>query len=135
MNREVLVVIGAGGLGMAIARRQGPGKSVLLADFNEATLQAGAKALEDAGHRVTTRIVDVSSRESVNALAQAADGMGSVMQVAQAAGVSPTQAPPEVVLAVDLVGTALVLEEFGRVIAPGGAGVHISSMAGHRGHH
>ena len=52
MNREVLVVIGAGGLGMAIARRQGPGKSVLLADFNEATLQAGAKALEDAGHRL-----------------------------------------------------------------------------------
>lgn len=133
MNREVLVVIGAGGLGMAIARRQGPGKSILLADFNEVALQAGAKALEQAGHRVATQIVDVSSRESVNALAQQAERMGRVMQVAQAAGVSPTQAPPAVVLAVDLVGTALVLEEFGRVIAAGGAGVHISSMAGHRG--
>jgi NAD(P)-dependent dehydrogenase (short-subunit alcohol dehydrogenase family) len=93
----------------------------------------GDDALEDVGHSVTTRVVDVSSRGSVHALAQAAERMGRVMQVAQAAGVSPTQAPPEVVLAVDLVGTALVLEEFGRVVAPGGAGVHISSMAGHRG--
>ena len=133
MNRDVLVVIGAGGLGLAIARRQGPGKSILLADFSESALQAGAKALEHAGHTVATQIVDVSSRESVNSLAQRADRMGSVMQLAQAAGVSPTQAPPAVVLAVDLVGTALVLEAFGRVIVPGGAGVHISSMAGHRG--
>ena len=133
MNREVLVVIGAGGLGLAIARRQGPGKSILLADFNEKALQVGAQSLEHAGHQVTTQIVDVSSRASVHALAQKAQSMGPVMQLAQAAGVSPTQASPEVVLAVDLLGTALVLEEFGHVIAPGGAGVHISSMAGHRG--
>jgi NAD(P)-dependent dehydrogenase (short-subunit alcohol dehydrogenase family) len=133
MSREVLVVIGAGGLGLAIARRQGPGKSILLADLNEATLQAGAQSLEHAGHSVTTQKVDLSSRESVKALALAAERMGPVMQLAQAAGVSPTQASPPVVLAVDLLGTALVLEEFGRVIARGGAGVHISSMAGHRG--
>lgn len=133
MKREVLVVIGAGGLGLAIARRQGPGKSILLADLNDLALQAGAQALEHAGHRVATQTVDLSSRESVHALAQTAQRMGSVVQLAQAAGVSPTQAPPEVVLSVDLFGTALVLEEFGRVIAAGGAGVHISSMAGHRG--
>jgi NAD(P)-dependent dehydrogenase (short-subunit alcohol dehydrogenase family) len=132
MQRDVLVVIGAGGLGLAIARRQGPGKSILLADRNENTLQAGARALEEAGHHVITQPVDVSSRSSVVALAQKAKSMGPVMQLAQAAGVSPTQAPPAIVLAVDLLGTALVLEEFGRIIAPGGSGIHISSMAGHR---
>jgi NAD(P)-dependent dehydrogenase (short-subunit alcohol dehydrogenase family) len=132
MSKEVLVVTGAGGIGQAIARRQGPGKSVLLADFNEVTLQSAADALEGAGLNVTTQIVDVSSRESVSSLAQAAKGLGSVTQVAHTAGQSPTMAPPEAILMVDLLGTALFLEEMGHVIAAGGAGVVISSMAGHR---
>jgi NAD(P)-dependent dehydrogenase (short-subunit alcohol dehydrogenase family) len=131
MSQDVLVVIGAGGIGQAIARRQGAGKSVLLADFNEETLQSAAKALEEAGHRVTTQHVDVSSRESVASLAQAAAGLGRVAQVVHTAGVSPVQAPPQAILAVDLYGVAVVLEEMGRVIAPGGAGVVISSMAGY----
>lgn len=131
MNREVLVVIGVGGIGQAIARRQGSGKSVLLADFNEHTLEAGASQLQAAGHRVTTHRVEVSSRESVSALAQAAAGLGSVVQVVHTAGLSPAQAKPTAILAVDLLGVALVLEEFGRVIASGGAGVVISSMAGY----
>ena len=93
--------------------------------------RAAAAALEGLGHRVSTQRVDVSSRESVQALAEAAAELGNVTQVAHTAGVSPVQAPPAAVLAVDLLGTALVLEEFGRVIAAGGAGVVISSMAGH----
>jgi NAD(P)-dependent dehydrogenase (short-subunit alcohol dehydrogenase family) len=132
MSKEVLVVTGAGGIGQAIARRQGAGKSVLLADFNEETLQSAANALEGAGLNVTTQLVDVSSRESVSSLAQAARGLGSVTQVAHTAGQSPTMAPPEAILTVDLFGTALFLEEMGHVIAAGGAGVVISSMAGHR---
>jgi len=100
-------VIGAGGIGQAIARRQGAGKSVLLADFNEETLQSAASALEGAGLSVTTQVVDVSSRESVGSLAQAADALGSVIQVAHTAGVSPTMAPPTAILTVDLLGTAL----------------------------
>jgi NAD(P)-dependent dehydrogenase (short-subunit alcohol dehydrogenase family) len=131
MNAQVVVVIGAGGIGQAIARRQGSGKTVLLADRNEDTLGAATQALASAGHTVTTRPVDVSSRESVRALAQAAAELGDVTQVVHTAGVSPVQAPPAAILAVDLLGVALVLEEFGRVIAPGGAGVVISSMAGH----
>jgi NAD(P)-dependent dehydrogenase (short-subunit alcohol dehydrogenase family) len=131
-NQEVLVVIGAGGIGEAIARRQGPGKSVLLADFNEETLESAAKALRSLGHAVTTRRVDVSSRESVNSLARAAEALGSVVQIVMAAGLSPAMAAPEAILKVDLYGTALVLEEFGRVIAPGGAAVVISSMAAYR---
>ena len=128
---EVLVVIGAGSIGQAIARRTGAGKHLLLADFNETNLQNAKTALEDAGHTVTTQRVDVSDAESVRALAQAAAELGDVVQVISTAGVSPVQAPAQAVLAVDLYGTAVVLEEFGKVIAPGGAGVHISSMAGH----
>src|SRR5437764_11307036 len=109
MSRDVLVVIGAGGIGQAIARRQGAGKSVLLADFNEETLQSAARALEGAGQSVTTQHVDVSSRESVALLAQAATGLGRVAQVVHTAGVSPVQAPPQTILAVDLYGVAVVL--------------------------
>ncbi|CCH87459.1 Short chain dehydrogenase [Modestobacter italicus] len=127
----VQVVIGAGSIGQAIARRTGAGKHLLLADFSETNLQDARTALEDAGHTVTTQRVDVSDAASVRALAQAAAGLGDVVQVISTAGVSPVQAPAEAVLAVDLYGTAVVLEEFGKVIAPGGASVHISSMAGH----
>lgn len=132
MSKEVLVVTGAGGIGQAVARRQGPGKSVLVADFNEQTLQSAASALQGVGLEVTTQVVDVSSRASVSALARAAEALGSVTQVAHTAGQSPTMAPPEAILTVDLYGTALVLEEMGNVIATGGAGIVISSMAGHR---
>jgi NAD(P)-dependent dehydrogenase (short-subunit alcohol dehydrogenase family) len=128
---DVLVVIGVGGVGQAIARRQGPGKTVLVADFNEQTLQTVAESLTDEGHKVIAKPVDVSSRESVAALAQEAWALGSVKQVVHTAGLSPAQAPAAAILAVDLVGVARVLDEFGQVVANGGAGVVISSMAGH----
>lgn len=131
MSRDVVVVIGTGGIGQAIARRQGAGKLVVLADVNEQTLQAAAYSLEAAGHAVTTCHVDVSSRDSVQALAVDAAELGPVVQVVHTAGVSPVQASVHVVLAVNLYGVAVVLEEFGRVIAPGGAGLIISSGAGY----
>lgn len=129
--RDVLVVVGVGGMGRAIARRQGSGKRVLLADFDEATLRAAADVLEGDGHAVTTQHADVSSPESVSALAAAAAALGSVTQVVNTAGLSPVQDSAAAILNVDLLGVALVLDEFGRVIAPGGAGLVISSMAGH----
>ena len=128
---DVLVVVGVGGMGQAIARRLGPGKTVLLADYNDETLQAVAAALSGDGYQVQTCSVDVSSAQSVGALARAAAALGSVTQVAHTAGLSPSQAPAAAILAVDLVGVALVLHEFAAVIAPGGAGVVIASMAGH----
>jgi NAD(P)-dependent dehydrogenase (short-subunit alcohol dehydrogenase family) len=87
--------------------------------------------LSNAGFEVTTATVDVSSRESVHALVQTATALGEITGVIHAAGVSPSQASPEIILKVDLYGTALVLEEFGNVIAPGGAGVLIASQSGH----
>lgn len=131
MKNEVVVIIGAGGIGLAIARRQGFGKTVLLADFNEQTLSTAAKALQEASYTVATQVVDVSSRASVRSLADTAAKLGNVVNVVNTAGLSPNMAPVARVLEVDLYGSAVVFEEFERVIAPGGAGLIISSMAGH----
>ncbi len=121
MSTNVLVIIGAGGIGLAIARRQGSGKAVLLADVSESILANAAQEMTTMGYAVTTQRVDVSSRESVHALVGAATNLGSVVQVVHTAGLSPNMAPPDKILAVDLLGTALVLDEFGRVIADGAA--------------
>ena len=129
--KKVIVVIGVGGIGQAIARRQGAGKAVLLADVDEGALSAAATAFEGTGYSVTTQRVDVSSRASVRELANAASSLGEVTEVVHAAGLSPNMAAPDKILAVDLLGTALVVEEFGSIIVHGGAGIVISSMAGH----
>ncbi len=129
---NVNVVIGAGSIGQAIARRVSAGKRVLLADLREENAAAAARTLADAGFEVSVARVDVSSRVSVQALVGTAVALGAVSGVIHAAGVSPSQASPETILKVDLYGTALVLEAFGEVIAQGGSGVVISSQSGHR---
>lgn len=129
---NVNVVIGVGLIGQAIARRVSTGKHVLLADLHRENADAAAKILGDAGFTTSTAVVDVSSRASVHALVEAATAIGSITGVILAAGVSPTQASPGTILKVDLYGAALALEEFGNVIARGGAGVVIASQSGHR---
>ncbi len=129
---EVVVVIGAGSIGQAIARRISAGKHVLLADLRQDAADAAAKVLHDAGFAVSTATVDVSSRPSIHALVETATAIGCVTGVIHAAGVSPSQASPATILAVDLYGTALVLEAFGAVITRGGAAVVIASQSGHR---
>jgi len=128
---DVLVVIGVGGMGETIARRQAVGRKTVLADFNEVALEATAEKMRDDGFDVVTAKVDVSSRESVEQVAALAASLGPVMQVVHTAGLSPTQAPLEAILRVDLVGVALSLEAFGNVIASGGSGVIISSSSGY----
>ena len=130
--KDVIVVIGAGQIGQAIARRVGVGKHILLADQREASAQAAAEVLANAGYEATAATVDVSSREAVMALVETASALGSVAGLIHAAGVSPSQASPATILKVDLYGTALVLEEFGKIIAQGGSGVVIASQSGHR---
>ena len=131
MDKEVAVVIGAGSIGRAIGRRVGIGRTVVLADYSQKALEAAEEQLRADGYDVTTHTVDVSQPDQVAGLAGAAAALGPVSHLVHAAGVSPVQATTEQVLHVDLLGTALVLDEFARVIAPGGAGVVISSMAGH----
>jgi NAD(P)-dependent dehydrogenase (short-subunit alcohol dehydrogenase family) len=130
--KNVIVLVGAGSIGQAIARRIGAGKQILLSDLRQENVDMAAKVLSDAGFEVSTATVDVSSRKSVHALVETATALGSVTSVIHAAGVSPSQASPEAILRVDLYGTALVLEEFGNVIATGGACVVIASQSGHR---
>lgn len=131
MDRDVAVVIGAGGMGLAIARRVGSGRKLLLADVRENALDMAAEQLRAEGQDITTETVDVSERASVASLADVAAGLGRVSHLAHTAGLSPEQASTEAILRVDLLGVALVLDEFARVVASGGAGVVIASMAGH----
>ena len=130
--RQVIVVIGPGQIGQAIARRVGTGKQLLLADKRAENAQLAADTLSNAGYEVRVASVDVSSRTDVEKLVQTATGLGDVIGLIHAAGVSPSQAAIETILRVDLYGTALVLEQFGNVIAPGGSGVIIASQSGHR---
>jgi NAD(P)-dependent dehydrogenase (short-subunit alcohol dehydrogenase family) len=129
---SVIVVIGAGSIGLAIARRVSAGKHVLLADLRRESADAAAQVLKDAGYDVSVATVDASLRKSVHALVEKATALGNVTGLIHAAGVSPSQASPETILKVDLYGTALVLEEFGNVIVCGGSGVVIASQSGHR---
>jgi NAD(P)-dependent dehydrogenase (short-subunit alcohol dehydrogenase family) len=132
VRKEVVVVIGPGQIGQAIARRVGVGKLVLLADKHEDNAKAAAETLGNAGYEASTATVDVSSREAVKTLVREASRLGDITGLIHAAGVSPSQAPPETILKVDLYGTALVLDAFADVIAEGGAGVVIASQSGHR---
>lgn len=131
-TKSVIVVIGAGSIGQAIARRVSAGKHVLLADLRPENSEVAAKVLSEAGFEVSTATVDVSSRDSVQALVETATALGGITGLIHAAGVSPSQAAPATILHVDLYGTALILEEFGHVIEPGGSGVVIASQSGHR---
>jgi NAD(P)-dependent dehydrogenase (short-subunit alcohol dehydrogenase family) len=131
VNNDVLVVIGVGGMGVSVARRFGAGRTIVLADINAAGLEATAAALTEDGHQVLTHQVDVTSRASVATVAAAAAAAGRVTALVHTAGLSPQQASTDAVLAVDLLGVALSIDEFGKVIEPGGAGVVIASMAGH----
>jgi NAD(P)-dependent dehydrogenase (short-subunit alcohol dehydrogenase family) len=129
---NVIVVIGPGSIGQAIARRVSAGKHVLLADLRAENANAAADVLSNAGFEVSTTTVDISSPESIHEVVETATKLGEVTGVIHSAGVSPSQASPEAILKVDLFGTAVLLEEFGNVIARGGSGVVIASQSGHR---
>ena len=131
-NKEIVVLIGAGAIGQAIAKRVSAGKHILISDIKIENAEVAAKTLTDAGFEVSTNVVNVASRESIEALVSKAVSIGKIVGLIHAAGVSPSQASPETILKVDLYGTALVLEAFGNVIEQGGAGVVISSQSGHR---
>lgn len=129
---DIIVVIGSGSIAQAIARRVSLGKKILLADINIETAQAVEESLKKAGFAVSTAHVDVSSRTSIEALVTTATALGEVKGVIHTAGLSPSQSAAQHLLQVDLYGTAVVLEAFGKVIAPGGSGVVIGSQSSHR---
>ena len=132
MKKDVMILTGAGQIGMAIARRMGYGKKIVIGDKKPENAQAIAKIMDDAGFDVEAMEMDLSSRESIKNLIAKAQEYGEIAMLVNAAGVSPSQAPIEAILKVDLYGTAVLLEEVGKVIKEGGVGVTISSQSGHR---
>lgn len=131
-QKEVMILTGAGQIGMAIARRMGAGKTIIVGDKKPENAQAVAKILNEAGYDALPMEMDLSDRKSILSLLEKAQERGPVTMLVNAAGVSPSQAPIETILKVDLYGTAVLLEEVGKIIASGGVGVTISSQSGHR---
>lgn len=132
MRKEVMILTGAGQIGMAIARRVGYGKTIVVGDKKIENAEAVAKIMNEAGFHVIPLEMDLSSRSSIKHLITEAQKYGEITMLVNAAGVSPSQAPIEAILKVDLYGTAVLLEEVGKVIAEGGVGITISSQSGHR---
>ena len=130
--KDVVLLVGAGQIGMAIARRISFGKKLIIADKNMKNAENIAQILTNAGFDTVTVECDLSSRESILNLIAQAQKYGEIVHLINAAGVSPSQAPIEAVLKVDLYGTAVLLEEVGKVIKEGGTGVTISSQSGYR---
>ena len=132
MAKKVSVLVGAGSIGQAIIRRVSAGKHVVLADYSLENAKRAAEVLENAGFECSTIKCDLGNKEDILRLVEFAVSKGEVMNVVNAAGVSPSQAPVSEILRVDLYGTSVLLEEFGKVIAEGGSGIVISSQSGHR---
>lgn len=132
MHKKVMLWTGAGQIGMAIARRIGYGMKIVVGDKRLENAEAIAKIMNEAGYDVEPAAMDLSSRDSILKLIEKARGYGDITMLVNGAGVSPSQAPIETILKVDLYGTAVLLEEVGQVIAEGGTGVTISSQSGHR---
>lgn len=131
-NKEVMIVTGAGQISMAIARRVGYGKKIVMGDKNIENAKVIATTMNNAGFDVELVEMDLSDRESIKKLISKAQEYGKITMLVNGAGVSPSQAPIEMILKVDLYGTAVLLEEVGKVIEEGGVGVTISSQSGWR---
>ncbi len=132
MRKDTIIWMGAGQIGLAIVRRIASGKKVIIGDKSLEHARAAADLLNQAGFDAVAMAADLSSRESILSVINEARKYGAVKYLVNAAGVSPSQASIETILNVDLYGTAVLLEEVGKVIAEGGCGVTISSQSGHR---
>ncbi|WP_342989822.1 MULTISPECIES: SDR family oxidoreductase [Bacteroides] len=132
MRQDVMILTGAGQIGMAIARRMGYGKKIVVGDKKMENAEDIARIMNNAGFDTIPVEMDLSSRESILRLIAEARKYGEISMLVNAAGVSPSQASMETILKVDLYGTAVLLEEVGKVIKEGGVGVTISSQSGHR---
>jgi NAD(P)-dependent dehydrogenase (short-subunit alcohol dehydrogenase family) len=132
MKQKVMLWAGAGQIGMAIARRIGFGKKIIVGDKSKANAEITAKIMNEAGFDVVPVEMDLASRESIKAMIAEGQKYGEIKDMVIAAGVSPSQAPIETILKVDLYGSAVMMEEVGKVIAEGGSGIMISSQSGFR---
>ena len=129
--KPVIALLGAGSMGTAIVRRIAAGRKILLGDISEKNLEKVAHDFQYSGYDVETMIVNALDKASVEAFAEKAASLGPVMFFIDTAGASPNQAQPEHILRLDMVGTGYAVDAFGKVMAPGGAGLIISSQTGY----
>lgn len=132
MKKDVMILTGAGQIGMAIARRTGYEMKIIIGDKRMENAAGIAETMNQAGFDTVPVQMDLSSRQSICELINTAQQYGNITMLVNAAGVSPSQATVEEILKVDLYGTAMLLEEIGKIIKTGGVGVTISSQSGHR---
>ena len=130
-NKPVIALLGAGSMGTAIVRRIAAGKKILLGDISEKNLEKVSHDFQYSGYDVKTMIVNALEKDSVRAFTEKAASLGPVMAFIDTAGASPNQAKPEHILKLDMVGTGYAVDAFGAVMAPGGAGLIISSQTGY----
>ncbi|MDY4610464.1 MAG: SDR family oxidoreductase [Sphaerochaetaceae bacterium] len=130
--KDVMIVTGAGQIGMAIARRMGYDRKIIIGDKNFKNAENIAKTMQEAGFDTVPLEMDIASKKSIQSFLAEAERYGEISMLVNAAGVSPSQASIETILHVDLYGTAVLLEEVGKIIKTGGIGVTISSQSGHR---
>ena len=130
-KKEVIALLGAGSMGTAIVRRIAAGRKILLGDISEKNLEKASHDFRYSGYDVETMVVNAMEKGSVEAFAEKAASLGDVMFFIDTAGASPSQAKPEYILALDMVGTGYALDAFGKVMARGGAGLVISSQTGY----
>ncbi len=130
-NKEVVVLLGAGDMGLAIIKRISAGKKILLADINEEKLDSLKKQLTYSGYDVETQVTNAMDLDSIKELAKKAESLGPVMYFIDTAGASPNQTTPDHIINLDLIGTSYAIDEFGKVMARGGVGLIISSMTGY----
>ena len=133
-NKEVVVLLGAGSMGTAIVRRIAAGKKILLGDISEKALERVSREFTYSGYDVETQIVDACDEQSIRAFAQKAASLGAVRYYIHTAGASPSQATPEHIIKLDLIGTSYAIDAFGEVMARGGAGLVVSSQTGYMPH-
>ena len=132
MKKDIIIWMGAGQIGLAIVRRIASGKKIVIGDRSLVNARAAADALNGSGFDAVALEADLSSRESILSLISEACKYGDIRYLVNSAGVSPSQASIETILKVDLYGTAVLLEEVGKVIVSGGSGVTVSSQSGYR---
>lgn len=131
MNRKnVMLLSGAGQIGMAIARRMGYGMKIIIGDIKIENAEKISKIMKDAGYDAEAAEMDLSDRNSIKSFIAKGQNYGDIKMLVNAAGVSPSQASVQTILKVDLYGTAVLLEEVGKVICSGGVGITISSQSG-----
>lgn len=131
-DQPLAVVVGAGGMGVAITRRVGQRFRVLLADRDAEHLARSVAMLRSEGHDCVGAVCDVTNAAAVAVLARRAGELGPMRVLVHVVGLSPSMGDWRTVMAVNLVGAALVAEAMLPVASCGTAAIFIASLAGHR---